>query len=57
MPPIFNEEERTRGLTDFNDLHQPRGLDEVKQQVGLVLQQGKESDKSRGKGKVLELSL
>jgi phage/plasmid primase-like uncharacterized protein len=28
--PIFTDEERAKGLTDFNDLHQSRGLDEVK---------------------------
>lgn len=55
VAPIFNEEERARGLTDFNDLHQSRGLDEVKKQVGLVLQHDK--DKSRDKGQSRELSL
>ena len=55
VAPIFNEEERARGLTDFNDLHQSRGLDEVKKQVGLVLQQDK--DKSRDKGQTRELAL
>ena len=55
VAPIFNEEERARGLTDFNDLHQSRGLDEVKKQVGLVLQQA--TDKSRDKGKTRELAL
>ena len=39
VAPIFNEEERARGLTDFNDLHQSRGLKEVKQQVELALQE------------------
>ena len=55
VAPIFNEEERVRGLTDFNDLHQSRGIEEVKMQVGLVLQQDKE--KARGKGQTRELSL
>ena len=55
VAPIFNEEERARGLTDFNDLHQSRGLDEVKKQVGLVLQQDK--DKSRDKGQTRDLAL
>lgn len=55
VAPIFNEEERARGLTDFNDLHQSRGLDEVKQQVGLILQQDKE--KSRSKGQEMGLGL
>ena len=48
--PLFNEEERARGLTDFNDLHQSRGLEEVKKQVGqaLVKVQSRVQDKSRG---------
>ncbi len=57
MAPIFNEEERARGLTDFNDLHQSRGLDEVKRQVGLVLQKDVEQEKSQDRGKIRELSL
>lgn len=55
VAPIFNEVERARGLTDFNDLHQSRGIEEVRRQVGLVLQQDRE--KSRDKGKTRELSL
>lgn len=55
VAPIFNEEERARGLTDFNDLHQSRGLEEVKKQLGLVLQQDQE--KFREKGKTRELAL
>lgn len=55
VAPIFNEEERARGLTDFNDLHQSRGIEEVKKQIGLALQQ--EQEKSRDKGKTRELSL
>ena len=46
---------RARGLTDFNDLHQSRGIEEVKKQIGLALQQ--EQEKSRDKGKTRELSL
>ena len=57
VAPIFNDEERARGLTDFNDLHQSRGLDEVKMQVGLVLQKDIEKEKSRENGKMRELSL
>ena len=57
VAPIFNDEERARGLTDFNDLHQSRGLDEVKQQVGLVLQKDVAQEKARQKGKSRELSL
>lgn len=49
VAPIFTDEERAKGLTDFNDLHQSRGLDEVKRQVGLVLQ--KDVEKSRDKSK------
>lgn len=57
VAPIFNEEERARGLTDFNDLHQSRGLDEVKRQVVLVLQKNAEREKGRDQGKSRELSL
>lgn len=55
--PIFTDEERGKGLTDFNDLHQSRGLDEVKRQVGLVLQKDVEREKGRDRGKARELSL
>lgn len=51
VAPIFNKEERARGLTDFNDLHQSRGIEEVKKQLGLTLQQ----DKARGTGRELGL--
>ena len=54
--PIFTDEERGKGLTDFNDLHQSRGLDEVKRQVGLVLQKDVEREKGREQGKTRELS-
>ena len=49
VAPLFNEEERARGLTDFNDLHQSRGLEEVTKQVGqaLVKVQSRVQDKSR----------
>jgi phage/plasmid primase-like uncharacterized protein len=57
VAPIFNEEERARGLTDFNDLHQSRGLKEVQTQLGLTLQKDNEQEKSRDKGKTRELSL
>lgn len=57
MVPLFTDEERTKGLTDFNDLHQSRGLDEVKRQVGLVLQKDVGQEKSRDRGKARELSL
>lgn len=50
VAPIFTDEERARGLTDFNDLHQSRGLDEVKRQVGMVLQKGVDREKSRSQG-------
>ena len=55
--PIFTDEERDKGLTDFNDLHKSRGLDEVKRQVGLVLQKDVEQEKSREQGKALGLRL
>ena len=48
--PIFTDEEREKGLTDFNDLHKSRGLDEVKRQVGLVLQKDVEKKKTGIKG-------
>ncbi|WP_418717232.1 zincin-like metallopeptidase domain-containing protein [Bilophila wadsworthia] len=57
VAPIFTDEERAKGLTDFNDLHQSRGLDEVKRQVGLVLQKDVEREKGRNRGKARELSL
>ena len=53
--PTFTKEEKERGLTDFNDLHQSRGLDEVRKQVGPERQQEKERE--REKGKTRELSL
>lgn len=55
--PIFTDEERAKGLTDFNDLHQSRGLEEVKRQVGLVLQKDVEKEKSRDKGREMGLGL
>ena len=57
VAPIFTDEERARGLTDFNDLHQSRGLYEVKRQVGFVLQKGIVQDKGQERGKARELSL
>jgi putative DNA primase/helicase len=35
--PAFNDEEKARGLTDFNDLHLSRGLDELRTQVAPQL--------------------
>lgn len=55
VAPVFNDEDKARGLSDFNDLYQARGFEEVKNQVGLVLQQDKE--KSRSYGKKIELQL
>lgn len=49
VAPMFNVEEKAKGLTDFNDLHKSRGLKEVKKQVDLSL--------DREKGKARELSL
>ena len=57
VAPIFTAEERANGLTDFNDLHQSRGLDEVKRQVGLVLQKDVGQEKDRERGRARELSL
>jgi len=36
--PTFTKEEKARGLTDFNDLHQSRGLSEVRKQMGISRQ-------------------
>lgn len=55
VAPIFTDEERARGLTDFNDLHQSRGLDEVKRQVGMVLQQSMEHVRGRERSRGLSL--
>lgn len=55
--PIFTDEELARGLTDFNDLHQSRGLDEVKGQVEIVLQKRVAQDKGQEREKARELSL
>lgn len=55
--PSFTDEEKARGLTDFNDLHQSRGLDEVKQQVKHVLRQEIEREKPDAKIKSMELAL
>lgn len=57
VAPIFNEEERARGLTDFNDLHQARGLGEVKRQLDLDLKRDAEKEKSQEQGKSLKLFL
>ncbi|HGT6829453.1 TPA: LPD7 domain-containing protein [Escherichia coli] len=35
--PVFTAEEKERGLTDFNDLHQSRGLDAVRDQVEGII--------------------
>ncbi|EOL6272019.1 LPD7 domain-containing protein [Escherichia coli] len=35
--PAFTVEEKERGLTDFNDLHQSRGLDAVRDQVEGII--------------------
>lgn len=43
---VFNEEEKAKGLTAFNDLHKTRGIGEVKRQMSR--EGGKE------KGRVLE---
>lgn len=53
IAPLFNEEERARGLTDFNDLQQSRGVEEVKVQVDLVLQQNKEKFGDKGQTRQL----
>jgi antirestriction protein ArdC/phage/plasmid primase-like uncharacterized protein len=57
VAPVFNEEERIRGLTDFNDLHASRGLDEVKRQVGAVLEKERQSSREQDKGRERGLEL
>lgn len=57
VAPIFTDEERAKGLTDFNDLHKSRGLDEVRRQVGLVLHKDVEQEKSRSQGLERGMSL
>lgn len=48
--PEFNEQERQAGLTDFNDLHQSRGLEAVREQVEqIVAQSEKVEQMSEGK--------
>lgn len=37
--PEFNDQEKQAGLTDFNDLHQSRGLDAVRAQVEQIVAQ------------------
>ncbi|CAI3228644.1 zincin-like metallopeptidase domain-containing protein [Desulfovibrio desulfuricans] len=57
VAPIFTDEERAKGLTDFNDLHQSRGLAEVKRQVGLGLEREKAPTHGKSLGRERELSL
>ncbi|KWT41471.1 DNA primase [Pseudomonas amygdali pv. aesculi] len=40
--PTFNDAEIARGFTDFNDLHQSRGLDAVREQTAPLIQQHEE---------------
>ena len=48
--PAFNDQEKQDGLTDFNDLHQSRGLDAVREQVEqIVAQSAKVEDMSEEK--------
>jgi len=52
LAPVFNEEEKARGLTDFNDLHVSRGLEEVKRQVdGPALDKTHEKERKTGKSR------
>lgn len=39
LVPEFNDQEKQAGLTDFNDLHQSRGLDAVREQVEQIVAQ------------------
>ena len=36
--PDFTAEEKARGLTDFNDLHEARSLEEMKRQVAWAIE-------------------
>ncbi|WP_117150432.1 LPD7 domain-containing protein [Pseudomonas coronafaciens] len=38
LHPTFNDAEIARGFTDFNDLHQSRGLDAVREQTAPLIQ-------------------
>ncbi|MCK0550917.1 LPD7 domain-containing protein [Pseudomonas syringae pv. aptata] len=42
MYPTFNDAEIARGFTDFNDLHQSRGLDAVREQTAPLIRQYEE---------------
>lgn len=42
VAPLFNRQEFTKGLTDFNDLHSSRGLEIVASQLAPVLEKAKE---------------
>lgn len=53
VAPVFNDEDKARGLSDFNDLYQSRGLDAVKKQLEPALAK----DNAQDKGKTQELSL
>jgi antirestriction protein ArdC/phage/plasmid primase-like uncharacterized protein len=58
LAPLFNEEEQARGLTDFNDLHVSRGLEEVKRQINsLDLENSRQVEKTQGKSLERGLSL
>lgn len=45
--PTFTREETARGLTDFNDLHQSRGLETVRKQLGLSRELKQQCDLER----------
>ncbi|MGY5732289.1 LPD7 domain-containing protein [Vibrio chemaguriensis] len=42
--PAFNYQEQKEGLTDFNDLHQSRGLEAVREQVEEIISQATRSE-------------
>lgn len=46
--PKLTAKEKAQGLTDFNDLHKSRGLDEVKKQLGI-------RQRAKGKGRGQEV--
>lgn len=37
LTPKFTEEEKAQGLSDFNDLHQSRGISELKKQLSQTI--------------------
>jgi antirestriction protein ArdC/phage/plasmid primase-like uncharacterized protein len=56
--PEFMDNEKVLGLTDFNDLHVSRGLEEVKRQIdSLDLENSRQAENTQDKGLERGLSL